>query len=90
MKQETVQETIKQEVPQKTVAEDKHTEAGAPLRLMAQFLRAVTENRMENALALAQTSKDAGVVRIPSVDSRDRIRKSAGHLPVGSANSLFR
>ncbi|CAM9983975.1 unnamed protein product [Ectocarpus sp. 12 AP-2014] len=28
---------------------------GAPLRLMTQFLRAVSENRMEQALALAQT-----------------------------------
>lgn len=28
----------------------------APLRLMAQFLRAVSEDRMEDGLALAQTS----------------------------------
>lgn len=31
--------------------------ARAPIRLMTQFLRAVSENRMEDALALAQTSE---------------------------------
>lgn len=30
---------------------------GAPLRLMTQFLRAVSESRMEDALALSQTSR---------------------------------
>lgn len=35
--------------------------ASAPLQLMTQFLRTVSENRMEDALALAQTSETSGV-----------------------------
>lgn len=40
------------------IAEAKQTEESprAPLRLMTQFLRAVSEGRMEDALALSQTS----------------------------------
>lgn len=45
------------------IAEAKHEAkaAGAPLQLMTQFLRTVSENRMEDALALAQTSELSGV-----------------------------
>lgn len=46
------------------IAEAKHgakaasaNATSAPLQLMAQFLRTVSENRMEDALALAHTSK---------------------------------
>lgn len=41
------------------IAEAKHDAkaASAPLQLMTQFLRAVSEDRMEDALALAQTSE---------------------------------
>ncbi len=41
----------------------------APIRLMTQFLKAVSESRMEDALALAQTSRrrnGRGSVRMPS------------------------
>ena len=37
-------------------AKDNGEPTRAPLRLMTQFLRAVSESRMEDALALAQTS----------------------------------
>lgn len=49
------------------IAEAKHdakaasaNTASAPLQLMTQFLRTVSENRMEDALALAQTSETSG------------------------------
>lgn len=40
---------------------DTSTTSRAPLRLMVQFLRAVSESRMENALALARISERIGV-----------------------------
>lgn len=44
-------------------AKDNGERTRAPLRLMTQFLRAVSESRMEDALALAQTSRD-GVLSV--------------------------
>lgn len=49
--------TSTQDAQTTSVAVEKQAETGAPLRLMTQFLRAVSENRMEDALALAQTGR---------------------------------
>lgn len=52
--------------------------ASAPLQLMTQFLRTVSENRMEDALALAQTSEIRGVLYRSS--SRQYVNVQLGAL----------
>lgn len=62
-------------IAQAKAAGDHHE---APLRLMTQFLRAVSESRMENALALAQTSRSCSCSNI--VGAPDTCRLDANAL----------
>lgn len=74
-------------------AKDNGESTRAPLRLMTQFLRAVSESRMEDALALAQTSRN----EIPSVRqlvpwcSKSKPCKLGGEEsdPQGSTNNSY-
>lgn len=60
-------ETTEQDEDAITTTAEAKKDTKAPLRLMTHFLRAVSENRMEDSLALTQTSESATYREQPAI-----------------------